>query len=159
MRCKYFITQFWLLQKVCGTSDRCFIKTHRIDKEGDLQIYIFVTFRKTRHHEQPHVTSDTFIHCALSLFARRTQTAAQPSRWFRWPMFVMTTLDSQNIFCAWTWSSNQSGVGAILAFSSIVNQIFQQKEPEISVDYIYPHMKITVSNCWVLLTTKTACLI
>jgi len=54
--------------------------THIIHKEGDLQIYIFVIFRETRHHAQTHVTSGTLIHCALSLAARRTQTAAQLGR-------------------------------------------------------------------------------
>jgi hypothetical protein len=47
----------------------------------------------------------------------------------------MATLDSQNIFCASTWFTNQSGVGAILALSSFLNQIPHQ-EPKISVDYI-----------------------
>jgi hypothetical protein len=69
------LTQFWLLQ-VCGTLDYCFIMTHSIHKEGDiLQIHFCVIFRKTRHHAQAHVTSGTL--CALSLAARRTQTAAQ----------------------------------------------------------------------------------
>ena len=30
----------------------CFIMTHRIHKEGDLQIYFGVIFHKTRHHAQ-----------------------------------------------------------------------------------------------------------
>jgi len=32
------LTLFWLLQKVCGTLDQCFITTHIIHNEGDLQI-------------------------------------------------------------------------------------------------------------------------
>ena len=52
----------------------------------------------------------------------------------------MATLESQNVSCARTWSSNQSGVGAILALSSFLNQIPHQREPEISVGYILaPH--------------------
>ena len=70
----------------------------------------------------------------------------------------MATLDSQNIFYTHAWPSNQSGFGMILALSSFLNQIPHQKEPEISVGYIYPHMKIAVSNFWVLLTTTMACL-
>ena len=35
----------------------------------------------------------------------------------------MATLELQNIFCARTWSSNQSGVGANLALSSFLNKI------------------------------------
>ena len=71
------VTQFWLLQKVCGTFDLCFIKTHSIQKEGDLQIYFGVIFCETRYHAQAHVTSGGLIHCVLSLAARRTQMAAQ----------------------------------------------------------------------------------
>jgi hypothetical protein len=48
----------------------------------------------------------------------------------------MATLYSQSIFCACPWPSNQSGVEAILALSSFLNQIPHQKEPEISVGYI-----------------------
>ena len=32
------LTLLWLLQKVCGTLDPCFITAHSICKEGDLQI-------------------------------------------------------------------------------------------------------------------------
>jgi hypothetical protein len=42
------LTQFWLLQKVCGTLDHCFIMTHSIHNEGDLQIYNGVIFLETR---------------------------------------------------------------------------------------------------------------
>jgi hypothetical protein len=40
--------------------------------------------------------------------------------------------------CNRTWSSNQSGGWAILAFSSFLNQIPRQKEPEISVGIFSP---------------------
>jgi len=101
--------------------------THIIHNEGDLQIYFCVIFLETRHHPQAHVTSGTLIDCALSLSARRTQTAAELG-WFRWPVLVMATLELLNIFCARTCSSNQSGGGAILALFSFLNQI-HQKEP------------------------------
>jgi len=85
------VTQFWLLHKVCGTLDHCFITTHSIHKEGDiLQIYFCVIFRETRHHARAHVTSGALIHCALSLSARRTQMAEQLG-WFRWLVFVTAT--------------------------------------------------------------------
>jgi len=45
----------------------------------------------------------------------------------------MVTLDLQNIFCARTWSSNQSDGGAIFALSSFLNQIPHQNKAEISV--------------------------
>jgi len=44
------LTEFWLLQNVCGTSDHCFITTHSIHNWGDLQIYFGVIICKTRHH-------------------------------------------------------------------------------------------------------------
>jgi len=81
--------------------------THIIHKEGDLQIYFCVIFCETRHHTQAHITSGALIHCTLCLAARRTQTAVQLGWWFHWPAFVMATLESQNIFCTCTWSSNQ----------------------------------------------------
>jgi hypothetical protein len=40
--------------------------------------------------------------------------------------------------CASTWSSNQSGGGAILALFSFLNQIPHQKELEISVGIFSP---------------------
>jgi hypothetical protein len=129
---------FWLLHKVCGTLDHCFIMTHIIHKEGDLQIYFCVIFLETRHHAQAHITSGAFIHCALSLAARRTQMAAELGWRFRWPVLIMATLESQNIFCSRTWSSNPSGGGTILALSSFLNQIPHQKEPEISVGIFSP---------------------
>jgi hypothetical protein len=49
--------------------------THSIHKEGDLQIYFGVIFLETRHHAQVCVTFGALIHCALSLAARKTQTA------------------------------------------------------------------------------------
>jgi len=61
------LTEFWLLQKVCGTSDHCFVTTCSIHSWGDLQIYFGVIFCKTRHHTSTHITSGAFIHCALSL--------------------------------------------------------------------------------------------
>jgi hypothetical protein len=52
------LTQFWLLHKVCGTLDHCFIMTHSIHKQGDiLQIYFCVIFCQTRQHIQAHGTS------------------------------------------------------------------------------------------------------
>ena len=65
------LSYFWLLQD-CGTLDHCFITTHIIQKEGDLQIYFGVILLKTRHHTQAHITSGAFIHCALSMATRRT---------------------------------------------------------------------------------------
>ena len=95
------LTQFWLLWKVSGTLDRCFITTHIIQNEGYLQIYFCVIFLKTRHNAQAHVTSGALIDCALSLAMRRTQMAAELG-WFHWPVLVMATFESQNIFCART---------------------------------------------------------
>jgi hypothetical protein len=69
---------FWLLQKVCGTLDHCFIMTHSIYKESDiLQIYFGVIFCEIGHHAQAHITSDALTHCALSLATRRTQVLVQ----------------------------------------------------------------------------------
>ena len=59
------LTLFWLLQKVCGTLDHCFITAHSIHKEGDLQFHFGVIFHKTLHLKQAHITSGEFIHRAF----------------------------------------------------------------------------------------------
>jgi hypothetical protein len=66
---------------VGGTLGHCFITTHSIHKEGViLQIYFCAIFRKTRHHEQAHITSGAL--CALSFAAKKkTQTAEQMGWW------------------------------------------------------------------------------
>jgi len=55
------LTLFWLLQKVCGTLDPCFIIAHIIHKEGDLLIYFGVIFHRTVHLKQAHITSGAFV--------------------------------------------------------------------------------------------------
>ena len=128
-----------MLQKVCGTLDHCFIMTHSIHNESDLQIYFGVIFRETRHHAQAHVTSGALVDCALSLATRRTQMAAQLGWWFRWPLFVMATLKSQNILCAHTWSFNQSGGGAFLAFPASSIKFITRMSLQSQWVYIAPH--------------------
>ena len=107
--------------------------THSIHNWGDLQIHFGVIFHETRHHTQAHITSGEFVHWALSLAVRRTQMSMQLGGWFRWPLFVMVTQESQNIFYARTWSSNQFGGGAILALSSFLSHIPHQKDSQILV--------------------------
>ena len=70
------LTYFWLLQKVYGTLDPCFISTHSIQKGRVLQIYFRVIFHETRHVEQACITSGAFIHHVFSLAVTSTQTAA-----------------------------------------------------------------------------------
>ena len=55
-----WLTQLCLLH-ACGTLGHCFILTHSINTEGDLQIYCRVVFLKTRHRAQTHVISCTLI--------------------------------------------------------------------------------------------------
>ena len=71
------LTYFWLLQKVYGTLNHCFITTHVIHNKGDLQIYFGVIFLETRHHAQAHITSGALYIGALSLAMRKTKTAAK----------------------------------------------------------------------------------
>ena len=104
---------------------------------SELQIYFCVIFRETRHHAQGYVTLGTFVDCGLSLSARRKKTAAELCG-FRWPVLVMMALEPHSICCCRTWSSNQTGGGAILAFSSFFNQIPHQKKSEISVGMLSP---------------------
>ena len=113
------------------------LSQHTIQKGHILQIYFSVIFHETMHFEQTHITSGAFIHCALSLAVRSTQTAAHLGWWFHWPVFVMATLESQNIFCTHTWSYNQSGVGVILAVFSFLNFLTRRSRKSLSV-YLAP---------------------
>ena len=133
------LTHFWLLQKVCGTLDHCFITTHIFHNEGDLQIYFGVIFLETRHHAQAHITSGAFIHCALSLATRRIWMAAEFGWWFRWPVLVMVTLELQNIFCTRTWSSNQFGVGWLWLFPASSIKFLTRRSLKSWWVYSAPH--------------------
>jgi hypothetical protein len=50
-----------------------------------------------------HITSGAFIHCALSLASRTTQMTGQLGGRFCWVVFVIVTLESENIFLFWVW--------------------------------------------------------
>jgi len=80
MWCKYFFTRIILVAaEGLWHLDHCFITTHSIYNEGDLQIYFCVIFLETRHQAQAHITFGALIECVLSLAARRTQTASELS--------------------------------------------------------------------------------
>ena len=136
MWCKQFITHIilvaaeglWHLGSLFYQDTQC----------SYLHIYSGVIFHEIRHHAQAHVTSGAIIHCAFSLATRRTQTEVELGRRFCWPVLVMVALESHNVCCDHTWSSNQSVGGAILDLSSFFNQIPHQKEPEISVGIFSP---------------------
>ena len=119
--------------------DHCFIMTHIIHNEGHLQIYFCVIFLETRHHVQAHITSGALIHCVLSLAARRTQKAPEMCGRFRWPVFVMTTLKSQNICCSHTCSSNQSGVGQSWLIPASSIKFLTRRSLKSQWVYLDPH--------------------
>jgi len=70
------LTLLWMLQKVYGTVDPCFITAHSIHRQGDLQIYFGVIVHETRHLKQANITSGAFIHCAVFVAMTSTQIAA-----------------------------------------------------------------------------------
>jgi hypothetical protein len=117
--------------------DPCFVTTHRIHKEGDLQIHIFVIFRETRHHARTHVTSDTPIHCVLSLAAKRTDGST---------LGLMISLASvcygdsryaKHVFAPAPGLPIKLGLGRSWLFpASSITFFYQKEEPEISVGYI-----------------------
>jgi len=77
----------------------------------------------TTHRPTSHLAH---LYTALSFAARRTQTAAQLVWWFCWPVFVNGNSQvAEHFFC--TWSSKQSGDGAILALYSFLSQIPHQR--------------------------------
>jgi len=95
----------------------------------------------TPQNKEPR-TGPHHIWCIYTLclfFGRkRTHTAAQLRSRFRLPVFIMTTLEPQNICSNRTCSSNQCGGRAILALSSFFNQIPHQKGSEISLGIFSP---------------------
>ena len=131
------LTLFWLLQKVCGTLDPCFIMTHSIHKEG---VYKFtLVWYSTKQGTLNRPTSHLVHLCTVPLlWLWQTEMAVHLGWWFRWPLFVMVTLKYQNSFCSHTWSYSQSVGGVILALSSFLSLIPHQKEPEISVSIFSP---------------------
>ena len=85
---------------VCNTLGHCFIVTHSINKEGDVQIYSRVLLCITRHYTQTHFVSCTLIHYALFVAGKWTQIEEQFVVWFRLPLLVMGTLMGQTSFVA-----------------------------------------------------------
>ena len=130
------LTLFWLLQKVCGTLDHYFTTTHTIinSKSSTNSLLCDNLQNKAPRTGLCH-TSRTCRPWSLAM--RRTKMAAE-LHWFRWPVLVMTTLKPHSICCHRTWSSNQTGGGAILAFFSFFTQIPHQKKSEISVGILSP---------------------
>jgi len=86
------LTLFWLLQKVCGPLNTCFVTTHSIHLEDDLKIYFGVIFHQTMHHKQAHITSGAFIHRTFILAVTSTQTAARVAKHFLHPHLVLQPL-------------------------------------------------------------------
>jgi len=101
--------------------------THASYNETALQICFCVVIGKTRHHTQTHITFGTFVYGGLSLAPLRTNMAADIVFVFCWPVLVKVAVQPHNICCSHTWSSNQTGGGAIMASSSFLNQIPHQK--------------------------------
>ena len=114
-----------------------------------LQIHFCVIFWETRHHTQGYVTLGTLVDRGISLAARWTKKAAELGG-FRWPVLVMTALEPHNICCCPTWSSNQNGVGRSSCFPGSPIKFLTRRR--LKSRWVFePHMKITESNCWVLL--------
>ena len=101
MNCMYYIkcgvnslllTWFWLLRNFLWHLGSLFYHDTQYSQREWLMHYkfTFVGFRETRHHAQAYVTAGALIDCALSLAARRTQTAEELG-WFCWPVFVKAT--------------------------------------------------------------------
>jgi len=53
------------------------LSRHTIFTKRVIYTFTLVWFHKTRHLAQADITSGALIHCAFSLAARRTQTAAE----------------------------------------------------------------------------------
>jgi len=113
--------------------------TRSIHKEGAVQIYFGVIFCKTRHYARVHITSGALIHYTLSLAVRRTQTAAQLGWWFRWPVFVMATLELQNIFVPALGLPTNLRMGRSWLFPASSFKFLTKRSPKSWWVYLAPH--------------------
>ena len=132
------LTYLWLLQKVCGTLDHCFITTHNIHEGDTLQIYFwwYPAKQGTTHScmsRVVHIWTEPFLWPREEHIRQRRFVEDFAGQCWLWP-----TLESENICCGRTWSSNQYRGGAILALYSFLNQSPHQQEPEISVGIFSP---------------------
>jgi len=147
-----------LLQKVCGTLDHCFITTHSIHKEGDFQIYFCdITRSKAPHTGPPHIWR-TYTLCPL--FGRKKNTdSSTVGLVISLASVCYGDLSRKNIFCARTWSSNQSGVGVILALSSFLKFLARRSLKSRWV-YLAPHEDNSIQlfeYCWIQKVEKQFC--
>ena len=67
------LTHFWLLQKVCGTLDHCFIMTHIIHKEGDItNLLLYDILRNKAPRTGPHHIWRICTLCSSSGYEKNT---------------------------------------------------------------------------------------
>ena len=127
------LTLLWLLQKVCGTLDPCFITTHSIHREGVLQIHFGVIFHETMNHAQAHFTSDVFIHCPF-LAARNTDSSA-----FVWMISLASVCYGDSIFSGPTLVLQPiCGLGDLGSFQLPQSNSSPEGASNLSV-YLAPH--------------------
>ena len=103
-------TKLWLLQKVCGILEPCFILTHCIHNWGDLQIYSGVIFceKGTTYRPMSHLV--LYKLCPFSGWEKNTDSS-ELGGWFRWPVLVMAALESHNISWAALGLPTNLGLG------------------------------------------------
>ena len=103
------LTEFWLLQKVCGTLDHCFIMT-QYSQWGWLTNLLLCDIP---WNKAPHAGRHIWRTYTLYPFSGREMNTDGSRVWWMISLatLVMATPESHNICCGCTWSSNQSGVG------------------------------------------------
>ena len=104
-----------------------------------LQIHFCVISWETRHNAPGHVTLSALVDRGLSLAARWTKMVTELSG-FHWPVLVMMAIESHNICCCHTWSSNQpGGVGRSWLFPASSIKFLTRRSPKSRWVYWAPH--------------------
>jgi hypothetical protein len=100
--------------QVCCTLD-C-LSQHTVFTIGviyKLTLVWYSTKQSTMHRPTSHLVH-LYVCSALVLAARKTKTIVQLDGWFHWPVFVMATLESENIFLFYFVVSNQNFTDGLL---------------------------------------------
>ena len=143
-----------VLNKIRGTLNLYLITTHTHTHVHYLQFGWFINWllcdvpwHKTRQ------TGPRHTYHSLCPAASRKKTAEEFFG-FCWPVLVVAAVEPRYICCGRTWPSNQTGRGAILVFSSFLDQIPHQVKSQTSVG-IFRHTWRQESSLSFLLLWQT----
>ena len=156
MWCKQFITRIILVAAEGLWHLGSLLYHDTVFNMGVIYKFTFVWYSAKQGATHGPTSHLAHLCTALSFTARRTWTAAQMGWWFRWPVFVMATLKSQNFFPHLVFQPIW-GVGRSWLFTAFSIKFLTRRSLKSRWVCLAPR-EVTVSNCGVLLTTTLVCL-